>query len=113
MFVSQSVCLFMVSVGDLQGVSLLGGMSACNMCLNETICVRQECKVRACVCVCACASVMRGFGTSCDYSRLLRCRFSGSVGPRKSALYLVCGNAHSAPLSLYCCSFDLFFSFFN
>lgn len=52
MFVSQSVCLSMVSVGDLQGVLLLGGMSACNTCLNETICVRQECKVRACVCVC-------------------------------------------------------------
>lgn len=111
MFVSQSVCLSMVSVGDLQGVSLLGGMSACNTCLNETVCVRNARCVH--VCVCACASVMRGFGTSCDYSRLLRCRFSGSVGPRKSALYLVCGNAHSAPLSLYCCSFDLFFSFFN
>lgn len=34
---------------------------------------------------------------SCDYSCLLQCGSSGSVGPRESALYLACGNAHSAP----------------
>lgn len=84
------------------------GMSARNTCPHEPICVCEECKV--CMCVCEC--VMRGFRGSCDYSRLLWCGSSGSVGPKESALYLACGNAHSAPLSLHCCSLALFFSFF-
>lgn len=98
-----SVCVYVCSGGRLQGVSLFKRMSACNVCLHEAIW-----NVR-CVCVC----VMRGFRGSCDYSRLLRCGSSGSVGPKESALYLACGNAHSAPLLLHCCSLALFFSFFN
>lgn len=97
----------------LQGVSLFKGMSACDVCLHEPMYVSEECKVCVLYVFCVCVCVMRGFRGSCDYSRLLRCGSSGSVGPRESALYLACGNAHSAPLSLHCCSLALFFSFFN
>ncbi len=41
-------------VGRLQGVSLFKGMSACNACPHEAICVCKECKVCVCVCVCVC-----------------------------------------------------------
>ena len=50
---SQCVFTCVVSVGRLQGVSLLHRMSACNACLHEAIwnvrCV--------CECVCVCVSV--------------------------------------------------------
>lgn len=61
-----------------------------HVCMKPCVCVRNA------RCVCVCVRVMRGFRGSCDYSRLLRCGSSGSVGPWEGPVFSV-WERHSAP----------------